>query len=142
MVPINSRNEFISLTSKLNIGQYDFSNYGILSRTQKQNLLAQIDLLDLKNLPKNCLPFGHVNTAGLLHTYEKSNISRLDIIQTFLLLNSVMIFSVCETHLHENQVILDNVHQFYDWIDYPRVTGAAWGGSGVFVHRSLQIDDK
>ena len=52
-----------------------------------------------------------------------------------------MILSICETHLRKNEDIMDIVHQFYEWIDYPRVEGAAWGGTGIFVHRSLQWDD-
>jgi len=113
----------------------------IMSKSNKQKFLSKIPLLELNSLQNNNLTFGHANTAGLLHNLENCNITRLDIIQTFLLLNKIMLFSVCETHLSENQEIQDQIHQSYAWIDYPRVGGAAWGGTGIFVHRSLQVED-
>ena len=83
----------------------EIENLTIISRTNKQKLLNNLHLLQLKQFPDGDLPFSHVNTAGLLQTYGTRNISRLDLLFSFLLLNKILIMSVSETHLRKHDDI-------------------------------------
>ena len=56
-------------------------------------------------------------------------------------MNDIKIFSVSETHLHRGENISDKVHAFYEWESTPRSTGRAWGGTGIFVHRSIRFEN-
>ena len=104
----------------------------------------KLENIYLQDFTESGLRFSHTNVTGITGNIHKtSKVAKLDVLMThnFMLVNSILIMSVCETHLREGVDISRDNHCLVNWVPNNRGGGTAAEGTGVFIHRSIEFSE-
>ena len=119
-------------------------NYScVKSKSEQQLLLRKLEDIELRDYNKEGLTFSLCNACGITRTVKTlDKVSCLDILESHLLLNKILLMGVSETHVGSDKDVTPEVHALYSWVGTPRTSGSSsWGGTGIFVRRCIQYQN-